>query len=192
MAKTGGGVIDGLFAFNNVNRIRRGGGAPALQMADDLGSRVHYGVRVSRIVQNASAVEVVAESGEVWAAKYAVVTGAPSVVNKIVFDPPLPSLKEQVIFPTLQVQQLTHLPSIIGAVGPPSFMVSDIRLLRSPAIQTAFVCEAQGCVHLAVVVWQVMQSVPMGNAVRVSAVYSWPWWRSQGLSGAWGDEMDGS
>ena len=60
-------------------------------------------------------------------------TGAPSVVGKITFDPPLSPLK----------QQLVH-------------------------------------------------DVPMGNAVRLYAVYSWPWWRSHALSGSFTDEGTGA
>ena len=126
-------MIDGLFAFNNVKRLRSGGSAPALKMAEDLGPRVTYGMTVARVQQDNNSVEVVAASGERWRAKYAVLTGAPSVLKRLKFEPPLPKLKEQVL-----------------------------------------------------------QSVPMGNAVRFSAVYPWPWWRSRGLSGAWGDELTGS
>ena len=65
--------------------------------------------------------------------KYAVVTGAPSVVGKISFVPPLPPLKQQLA-----------------------------------------------------------RDAPMGNAVRIYAVYSWPWWRSQALSGSFTDESTGA
>ena len=133
IAQTGGGVIDGLFAFNNVKRLRRGGSAPALKMAAELAGRIRYGVRVARVQQDNSSVEVVGASGERWRAKYVVLTGAPSVVRHIEFRPSLPPRKQQVL-----------------------------------------------------------QSVPMGNAVRFSAVYPWPWWRSRGLSGAWGDELSDS
>ena len=114
----GGGVFDGLYAFNNLKRIRGGGGAAALKMAIQLGGRVRYGARVETIRQETGAVEVTTADGGVWRARYAVVTGAPSVVGRINFAPALPPLKQQ--------------------------------LLRS---------------------------VPMGNAVRVSAVYPWAWWR---------------
>ena len=87
-------------------------------MAIQLGGRVRYGARVETIRQETGAVEVTTADGGVWRARYAVVTGAPSVVGRINFAPALPPLKQQ--------------------------------LLRS---------------------------VPMGNAVRVSAVYPWAWWR---------------
>lgn len=134
MAQTGGGVFDGLYAFNNVRRIRGGGAGAALKMAAELGAgRVHFGTMVEGVTQDGESVVVTAAGGRAWTARYAVITGAPSVVNRLRFSPPLPSLKAQVL-----------------------------------------------------------RSVPMGNAVRVSAVYPWAWWRTRNLSGSWGDELDGS
>lgn len=134
MAKTGGGVFDGLYAFNNVRRIKGGGALAARRMAELLGAaRVRYGALVEAVEQDAGSVSVRTADGQTVRGKFAVLTGAPSVVGRIGFAPPLSPAKRQLV-----------------------------------------------------------RSVPMGNAVRVSALYPWAWWRSRGLSGAWGDEMDGS
>lgn len=51
MAKTGGGVLDGLYAFNNVRRIRGGGALAARKMGDELGGLVRYNVLVENVTQ---------------------------------------------------------------------------------------------------------------------------------------------
>lgn len=158
LAATGGGVFEGLFGFNNGFRIVGGGGAPAARMAAELNGNsnsgtandasntiVYYNSLVSRIVQPAllvaqqvptskttppPPVQVFVNDTLRFTAAHVVVTGSPSVVGKINFEPPLPPLKQQLA-----------------------------------------------------------TSMPMGNAIRMMAVYDeGPFWREMGFSGSHGDE----
>merc|ERR1711871_807186 len=131
--KTGGGVFDGLFGFNNGYRIVGGGAAPAAQMASSLGPLISYNSTVTRISQTNTTATLRLQNGESITARAVVVTGAPSVVGRIDFDPPLSALKQQLV-----------------------------------------------------------ANVPMGNAVRMNAVYSKPFWKGMGLSGSTGDETKGA
>ena len=63
MAKTGGGVVNGLFALNQVKRLKQGGGAPARKMASELGDRVRYGTHAASIKQDGQTVEVTDQAG---------------------------------------------------------------------------------------------------------------------------------
>merc|ERR1712046_62775 len=87
-----------------------------------------YNKTVYKISQDKSYTTVYTDNQKLTA-KYVVVTGAPSIVNKINYDPPLPFLKAELF-----------------------------------------------------------QKVSVGNAIRMSAVYPTPFWRSKGLSGSLGDE----
>ena len=92
LSNAGGGVFDGLYAFNNVLRIKGGGGQPAKRLAERLAKSAMYslslGDRVHRIEQNDTSV-IVYSSGGVAKAHRVVVTGVPSVTAQIEFDPPL-------------------------------------------------------------------------------------------------------
>ena len=65
-------------------------------MAQALGPAVvRYGTRVRRVVQSAGGVRVETAGGAVLHARYIVATGAPSVVGRLEFDPPLPEQKRR-------------------------------------------------------------------------------------------------
>merc|ERR1712046_108783 len=116
-----------------MGRIVGGGAAPAQKMAEELQSVIHLNTSVRLISQDNSSATLHLHNGESISARAVVVTGAPSVVGRIAFEPPLTTLKKQLV-----------------------------------------------------------SEVPMGNAVRMNAVFSRPFWRENGLSGSHGDETKGA
>jgi len=91
LAKTGGGLIEGLTGFNNGYRIREGGAAAAILMAKELGGVVQLNSAVASIDHSSeSEIIVTTLSGTQYKADKVVVTGSPLGVRRMVFKPPLP------------------------------------------------------------------------------------------------------
>ena len=99
LSNAGGGIFDGLYAFNNVFRIEGGGMSPAVKMSRLLPESLvsmSFEDMVYKIedVQESAQVRVHSSKG-ITSGKYVVVTGVPSVTAKIVFEPPLSGNKRK-------------------------------------------------------------------------------------------------
>lgn len=91
LAKTGGGLIEGLTGFNNGYRVKEGGAAAAKRMAQELGPRVHLNTPVSLVThQPGSRLVVRTVAGQDLSADYVIMTGSPTGLRKIEFLPQLP------------------------------------------------------------------------------------------------------
>ena len=100
LSNAGGGIFDGLYAFNNVLRIQGGGGEPARRLAARLAGTAGYSSsfqeRVHRIKQDNASVTVYTSSSVIQAQRV-IVTGVPSVTAKIAFEPPLTANKRRAL-----------------------------------------------------------------------------------------------
>jgi len=135
LAKTGGGLIEGLTGFNNGYRIAEGGGEAARRMIKQLGEVVNLksAVRAISHHQDSDRLTVTTLDGRTFDADKVLVTGSPLGVRRIAFDPPLPHATQRLL-----------------------------------------------------------SGMHQGNSVRVSVIYTEPWWRADGLSGSIGDLQDDS
>jgi len=97
LAKTGGGLIEGLTGFNNGYRISEGGGAAARRMAEELGAVVHLNSAVSHVSHGGDRINISTADGRVFEADRVIVTGSPLGVRRIAFEPELPHATQRLL-----------------------------------------------------------------------------------------------
>ena len=93
--KTAGSVQN--FRNSEAIWIEEGTGTLALKMANALGSKVQYDHAVTEITYQEKSAIIKTKKGKQWKARRVIIAVPPNLQTKIDFDPPLPSLRAQLL-----------------------------------------------------------------------------------------------